>query len=365
MRELNLKEFQESKRISSRGYAIFSKDGQFQPYDFTRHPVGEHDVLVEILYAGICHSDIHTVRGEWGEREYPIVPGHEIAGEVIAVGKSVSKFAIGDWIGIGCMVNACQQCPTCLDHEEQFCDQTVWTYASEDVFHDREYTQGGYSNNIVVHENFGIKIPKSADLSRVAPLLCAGITTYSPLYRAGIKQGDKVGIVGLGGLGHMAVQYAASFGARVSVFATSESKRELAMELGAKEFINVKNQDEMQKVRKDFDVILSTVPASYEISKYLGLLKPKGEMIVVGLPSHQDPALLDANGLIWNFSRKLYSSLIGGIKETQEMLDYSIEHGIYPMVEMIGGSEIDWAYERVLKSDVKFRFVIDMKSLGV
>lgn len=363
MRDLNLKEFQELKPISSKGYAVFSKDGNFQPYEFKRHAVGKYDVLIEILYAGICHSDIHTIRGEWGEKKYPIVPGHEIAGEVIAVGECVSKFSVGDWVGVGCMVNSCQTCPTCQNNEEQFCDKTIWTYASEDVFHDGEYTQGGYSSNIVVHENFAIKIPKTADLSRVAPLLCAGITTYSPLRGAKIKSGDKVGIIGLGGLGHMAVQYASSFGAEVSVFATSENKRELALSLGAKEFINVKNQDEIQKVEKNFDVILSTVSSNYEISDYLKMLKPKGEMIIVGLPSIENPATLDASSLIWNFNRKLYSSLIGGIKETQEMIDYSIEHGIYPMIEMIDITEIDQAYERVLKSDVKFRFVIDMKSL--
>ncbi|ANV98503.1 hypothetical protein BBW65_06720 [Helicobacter enhydrae] len=363
MRQTNLTEFKESQPISSKGYAVFSKDGTFQPYEFKRRAVGEYDLLIEILYAGICHSDIHTVRGEWGDKQYPLIPGHEIAGEVIAVGSKVSKFKVGDWVGVGCMVNSCQTCESCQEDEEQYCEKVILTYGFDDVFNDNDYTQGGYSNNIVVNENFAILIPKTADLSKVAPLLCAGITTYSPLRATNVGKGDEVAIVGLGGLGHMAVQYASSFGANVSVFATSENKRELAYKLGAKNFINVKDTQELEKYTKHFRVILSTVAANYEISDYIKMLKPKGEMIIVGLPSFHNPATLDTNVFIWNFRRKLSSSLIGGIKETQEMLDYSVQKGIYPMTENISIQEIDKAYERVLKSDVQFRFVIDMKSL--
>lgn len=348
--------------ISSKGYALFSKDGSFQPYEFKRHAVGERDVLIEILYAGICHSDIHTARGEWGEVSYPLVPGHEIAGRVIGVGSKVAKVRVGDLVGVDCMVNSCS---TCSSGEEQFCEEgkTVYTYASKDVFHGGALTQGGYSNNIVVDEHFVIKIPNHAELEKIAPLLCAGITTYSPLRRANIKEGDEVAIVGFGGLGHMAVQYAKSFGANVSVFATSESKRDLAFSLGAKHFYNVKNSEEMQGLNNRFSFILSTVASSYEITEYTKMLKVDGEIVIVGVPSLTNPATLDATSLIWSFRRKVSFSLIGGIKETQEMVDYSVEKGIYPMIEMINIDELDQAYERVLKSDVLFRFVIDMKSL--
>lgn len=318
--------------------------------------------MIEILYAGICHSDIHTARGEWGEVSYPLVPGHEIAGRVIGVGSKVAKVRVGDLVGVGCMVNSCQ---TCSSGEEQFCDEgkTIFTYASKDIFHNGVLTQGGYSNNIVVNEHFVIKIPNNAQIEKIAPLLCAGIATYSALKRANIKEGDEVGIVGFGGLGHMAVQYAKSFGANVSVFATSESKRDLAFSLGAKHFYNVKNSEEMQGLNNRFSFILSTVASSYEITEYTKMLKVDGEIVIVGVPSLTNPATLDATSLIWSFRRKVSSSLIGGIKETQEMVDYSVEKGIYPMIEMINIDELDQAYERVLKSDVLFRFVIDMKSL--
>lgn len=366
MKDLVIKEFSEGKEISSKGYALFSAEGSFRPYEFKRHAVGEKDVLIEILYAGICHSDIHTARGEWGEISYPIVPGHEIAGRVIAVGSKVEKVKVGEYVGVGCMVNSCQTCSTCSSGEEQFCEEgkTIYTYASKDVFHNGEVTQGGYSNNIVVDEHFVIKVPMHAQLEKVAPLLCAGITTYSPLKRANIQAGDEVAIVGLGGLGHMAVQYASSFGANVSVFATSESKRDLALKLGAKHFYNVKNPQEMEGHTNRFKFILSTVASNYEIGDYLKMLKVNGELVIVGMPSVHNPASLDSRALIWSFRRKVSSSLIGGIKETQEMLDYSVEKGIYPMIEMIGIEELDKAYERVLKSDVQFRFVIDMKSLS-
>ena len=365
MKDLVLQEFKEGKEISSKGYALFSQDGNFKPYEFKRHCVGERDVLIEILYAGICHSDIHTVRGEWGEVSYPLVPGHEIAGRVIGVGGGVQKVKVGDLVGVGCMVNSCQSCPTCQSGEEQFCDEgkTIFTYASKDIFHNGVLTQGGYSNNIVVNEHFVIKIPNNAQIEKIAPLLCAGIATYSPLKRANIKEGDEVGIVGFGGLGHMAVQYAKSFGANVSVFATSESKRDLAFSLGATHFYNVKNPKEMEGLSNRFSFILSTVASSYEITEYIKMLKVDGEMVIVGVPSLTNPATLDTTSLIWSFRRKVSSSLIGGIKETQEMVDYSVEKGIYPMIEMINIDELDQAYERVLKSDVLFRFVIDMKSL--
>ena len=351
-------------RISSKGYAAFSKDFAFKPYSFTRHPLGERDILIEILYAGICHSDLHSVAGDHHPPTYPIVPGHEITGRVIAIGSKVSKFKVGDYAGIGCMVNSCGECEACKASNEQFCSnaKTVFTYNSKDVFHGGENTYGGYSNNYVLSEKFAIKVPKHAQIEKVAPLLCAGITTYSPIMYSKVKKGQKVAVAGVGGLGHLAVKYMVALGAEVTGFDIVD-KTDSVLKLGAKRFINVKDK-EFSEIRNEFDFIISTIPYHYDINDYQKMLKLGGEMAIVGLPSPKDNPKLDANTSIWNFKRKIYSSLIGGIKETQEMLDFSVKHNIYPEIELIHITELDNAYQKVAKGEAKFRFVIDMKTLS-
>lgn len=351
-------------RIDSKGYAAFSKDFTFKPHTFTRHPLGERDILIEILFAGICHSDLHAVAGDHHAPTYPIIPGHEIAGRVVAVGSKVSKFKVGDYAGIGCMVNSCGECEACKRSEEQFCTnaKTVFTYNSKDVFHGNEITFGGYSNNYVLSEKFAIKVPKSAQIEKVAPLLCAGITTYSPIMFSKVKKGQKVAVAGVGGLGHLAVKYMVALGAEVTGFDIVD-KRESVLKLGAKRFINVKDK-EFSQIANEFDFIISTIPYHYDINAYQKMLKMYGEMAIVGLPAPKDNPHLDANAMIWQFRRKIYSSLIGGIKQTQEMLDFSVKNNIYPEIELIPITELDNAYKKVAKGQAKFRFVIDMRSLS-
>ncbi|MGE9292737.1 MAG: NAD(P)-dependent alcohol dehydrogenase, partial [Puniceicoccales bacterium] len=249
----------EGQAVPAKGYALFSEDGPFKPYEFERHAVGENDVLIEIMYAGICHSDIHTVRSEWGPSHYPIIPGHEIVGRVTQVGSNVTKFKPGDYAGVGCMVNACGECESCKAGLEQFCEKgAVFTYGSTDKYHGNAITQGGYSNNIVVSEDFAIKVPEDAEIEKVAPLFCAGITTYSPLEYAHIGEGDKVGVAGFGGLGHMAVKYAVSKGAEVTVFDITEEKRQDALDMGSVKYVNVRNPEELKGLQNNFKLILST-----------------------------------------------------------------------------------------------------------
>lgn len=351
------------RRIPSKGMAAKDAKAVFVPYEFDRHPVGDNDILIEILYCGICHSDIHSTKGHWHEPHYPIVPGHEIAGRVAQIGKNVSKFKVGDLAGVGCMVNSCGTCEHCRKGEEQFCDnlKTVYTYDSPDSFHDNETTMGGYSNNIVVSEKFAIKIPSNAPLEKIAPLLCAGITTYSPLRYSKVKAGDDVAVAGFGGLGHLAVKYAVSFGAKVTVFDITEEKRNLAMEMGAVKYINVKNSDELKGMENLFNMILSTIPYEYDINIYLPMLKTDGEFVMVGMPPIGQFPTINTE-LLFN-RRKAYVSLIGGIAETQEMIDYSIERGIYPDVEIIKPDEITEAYKKAEAGQVHFRYVIDMQPL--
>ena len=358
-----LAQAQNGERISSKGYAAYGKDFKFKPYSFSRHPLGANDILIQILYAGICHSDLHAVAGEHGAANYPMVPGHEIAGRVIAVGNKVSKFKVGDYAGVGCMVNSCGECEACRASNEQFCQnaRTVFTYNSVDVFHGSEITYGGYSNNYVVSENFAIKVPKNAQIEKVAPLLCAGITTYSPIMYSKVSKGQKVAVAGVGGLGHMAVKYMVALGAEVTGFDIVD-KRQSVLKLGAKRFINV-NDKEFTQINNEFDFIISTIPYHYDINAYQKMLKLNGEMAIVGLPNAKNNPNLDANAMIWQFRRKIYSSLIGGIKETQEMLDFSVKNGIYPQIELIPISEINNTYKKVAKGEANFRFVIDMKSL--
>ncbi|AJC93678.1 zinc-dependent alcohol dehydrogenase [Campylobacter volucris] len=354
---MDSKIFLENGRIKSKGYAMLSKDAKFTPFEFTRHKIGKNDVLIAIKYSGICHSDIHTARSEWGKATYPCVPGHEIAGEVIAVGGKVSKFKVGDLAGVGCMVNSCGECEACKASLEQFCQngKTIYTYNSKDVFHDNENTYGGYSNNIVVSEKFAIKVPNNAPLEKVAPLLCAGITTYSPLKFSKIKEGSKVAIAGFGGLGVMALKYAIKMGAKVSIFARNENKKQKAIELGASEFYT-----STENINERFDLIISTIPTPYDISAYMKLLKIGGELCIVGLPPHDISPKISANEFVFNANKKIYGSLIGGIKETQEMLDFSIKNEIYPEIELIKPEQIDEAYKKLTNGEAKFRYVIDM-----
>ncbi|PAF43724.1 NAD(P)-dependent alcohol dehydrogenase [Helicobacter sp. 11S03491-1] len=355
----NIKSFT-TQRIPAKGYAVSSKTGRFEPFSFNRHPIGDQDIFIEILYAGVCHSDIHSVRSEWQEGIYPMVPGHEIAGRVVGVGKNVSKFKVGDYAGVGCMVNSCGECEACKKSQEQFCErgQCVLTYNCIDCFHDNEPTYGGYSNNIVVSEKFAIKVPQSAPIEKIAPLLCAGITTYSPIKFSKIKKGDRIGVAGFGGLGSMAVKYGVHLGAEVSVFARNDKKKKEALDMGVKNFYS-----SLENIKERFDFIISTIPTHYNIDDYLKLLKYGGEMAIVGLPPTDVNPLISASELVWTAGRKVYGSLIGGIQETQEMLDFSIKHGIYPEIEIIRADEIDKAYENLTTGKAKFRYVIDMSTL--
>ena len=353
-------------RIPAKGFAVFEEKGHFQPYNFSRHAVGDNDIQIDILYAGICHSDLHHVFADWGAEEYPMVPGHEIAGRVVAVGKNVTRFKVGDYAGIGCMIGSCHHCDACEHDLEQYCEEgAIMTYHGIDRFNGNEHTQGGYSDTYVVAEDFAIRIPENADITKVAPLLCAGITSYSPIMQAGVKSGDKVGIAGFGGLGHMGVQYAIALGAEVTVFDITEGKREDAMRMGASRYVNVNNPEDLKGLDRTFDFILSTIPAKYGLTMYMKILKLNGQFGIVGLPAFRNMPSLTVADLIFKGPRKVFGSQIGGIKETQEMLDYSVEHNIYPEVEVIkaNGEEIDKAYQNILDGKVKFRYVIDMKTM--
>jgi uncharacterized zinc-type alcohol dehydrogenase-like protein len=343
------------------GYAARSKSSPLAPFSFERRDPGPTDVQIDILFCGVCHSDLHTVRGEWGGTTFPCVPGHEIVGRVVKVGGKVKKFRDGDLAAVGCMVDSCRTCDNCHADLEQFCDNPgpVFTYNSKDK-HTGGITYGGYSKSVVVDEDFVLRVSDKLDLAATAPLLCAGITTYSPLRHWKIGEGDKVGVVGLGGLGHMGVKFANAFGAHVALFTTSPNKTTDAKKLGAHEVILSKNEDEMEKHEKSFDFILDTVSAPHDLDAYLSLLKRDGTLVLVG--ASPDPLAVDAFSLIHR-RRSLAGSLIGGIAETQEMLDYCAERGIVCDIEKIAIDQINEAYERMLKSDVKYRFVIDLASL--
>ncbi|XZN98935.1 MAG: NAD(P)-dependent alcohol dehydrogenase [Microcoleus sp.] len=345
--------------MKTNAYAAQSATNPLAPFNFQRRDVGKHDVAIEILYCGVCHSDLHTVRNEWQNTTYPCVPGHEIVGRVVKVGAHVKKFKEGDTAGVGCMVDSCRTCANCEEDLEQFCDNVTFTYNSPDK-HLGGMTFGGYSDSIVVDEAFVLQVPKNLNLAGVAPLLCAGITTYSPLHRHNVTKGQKVGVVGLGGLGHMGVKLAKALGAHVVVFTTSSNKVEDALRLGADEVVNSKNADEMKKHLNSFHFILDTVSAQHDINAYLLLLKRDGNLTQVGVPA--EPLSLNVSTLIFG-RRTLGGSLIGGIKETQEMLDFCGKHNITSDIELIPIQKINEAYDRLVKSDVKYRFVIDMASL--
>jgi len=343
-----------------KAYAAQAADKPLAPYSFERREPGEKDVEIKILYCGVCHSDIHTARNEWGGTMYPAVPGHEIVGKVTRVGSGVTKFKEGDTVGVGCFVDSCRYCSNCHDDLEQYCENGhTQTYNS--MTQDKSgYTLGGYATAIVVDEHFVLSVSDKLPLEKVAPLLCAGITTYSPLRHWGLKAGDKIGVVGLGGLGHMAVKLAASMGAEVTVLSRSASKEKDATELGAKHFKLTTNKDTMAGLANSFNFIIDTVSAQHDYNEYLQLLKTDGVMILVGAPPQPDP--VSAFPLIMG-RRSLVGSLVGGLKETQEMLDYCAEKGITSDVEVISIDQIKEAYERTLKGDVHYRFVIDMSTL--
>ena len=344
-------------------YAAKSESTPLELFKINRRTVTAQDVEIDIDYCGVCHSDIHMTRNEWGGGSiYPMVPGHEIIGHVVSVGSSVSNFKVGDLVGVGCLVDSCQACHACDEGLEQYCENGfVGTYGSEYAKHGG-ITYGGYSKNIVVDEKFVLKVPKTIDTSAVAPLLCAGITTWSPLKHWNIGKGDRVGVVGLGGLGHMGVKFAKALGADVAMITTSESKGADALKLGANDVLLSTNKQAMDAAANSFDFILNTVPVSHDLNPYVSLLKRDATMVLVGAVEPLAPAL-DGAALI--FSRKsVAGSLIGGIKETQEMLDFCGQHNIVSDIEMLNIKDINEAYTRMIKGDVKYRFVIDMKTLS-
>jgi len=343
-----------------KAYAAQSAEKPLAPFTIERREPGAEDVEIKILYCGVCHSDIHTARNEWGGTVYPSVPGHEIVGKVTRIGNNVSKFKVGDTVGVGCFVDSCMHCANCEADLEQYCENGhTQTYNS--LSQDKTYTTlGGYSSHIVVTQHFVLSVSDKLPLEKVAPLLCAGITTYSPLRHWGVKAGHKLGVVGLGGLGHMAVKLGASMGAEVTVLSRSAGKAKDAAELGAKHFKLTTDKDTMAELANSFDFILDTVSAQHDYNEYLGLLKTDGVMIVVGAPPQPTP--VSAFPLILG-RRSLVGSLVGGLKETQEMLDYCAEHNITSDVEVININQINEAYERTLAGDVHYRFVIDMATL--
>jgi uncharacterized zinc-type alcohol dehydrogenase-like protein len=344
----------------TKGYAAYAADQSLKPFSFERRDPTPKDVQLEILFCGICHSDIHIVRDEWGGgTTYPCVPGHEIVGRVVKTGREVKKFKEGDLGAVGCMVDSCRRCPECEKGLEQFCDGIVLTYNSQDEF-TGGVTYGGYSKSIVVNEDFVLQVPPHLDLAATAPLLCAGITTYSPLRHWKVEAGQKVGVVGLGGLGHMAVKFAHAFGAHTVLFTTSPGKTADAKRLGANEVLLSRDEDAMKQQVGSFDFIIDTVSAKHDLSAYLNLLKRDGTMVLVGISP--EPIPMSAFPLVLR-RRSLAGSLIGGIPETQEMLDFCGEHGITCDIERIAIDQVNEAYERMLRSDVKYRFVIDMATL--
>ncbi|MFU1787620.1 NAD(P)-dependent alcohol dehydrogenase [Mammaliicoccus sciuri] len=345
--------------LNAKARAVSSPDSNFFATEITRRDLDKHDILIEIKYAGICHSDIHTAHGEWGPVNYPLVPGHEIAGIVKEVGSDVSKYQVDDRVGVGCMVDSCGECEHCQNGEEQYCVKgMVGTYASTDRY--GEPTQGGYSTHIVVHEDFVLRIPDNIPLDEAAPLLCAGITTYSPLNHWKAYEGKNVAVIGMGGLGHMAVQIAHAMRADVTVLSRTLNKKEDGLKLGASHYYATTDESTFEELANSFDLIINTVSANLPIDAYLKLLRLDGTIVNVGAPA--EPVSLRVANLIGH-RRSFAGSAIGGIRETQEMLDFCSEHNIRPQIELISADQIDEAYERVLSSDVKYRFVIDTSTM--
>jgi alcohol dehydrogenase (NADP+) len=346
--------------LETKAYAAQSATSPLAPFEISRRDVGDRDVLVEIAYCGVCHSDIHQARDEWGGSIFPMVPGHEIVGRVARVGKQVKGFKAGDLAGVGCMVDSCHSCERCRSDREQFCEKTAaFTYNGTEM--DRKTpTYGGYSSRIVVDERFTLKIGRGLDPAKAAPLLCAGITTYSPLRRWKTKKGDRVGVVGLGGLGHMAVKLAASMGAEVTLLSTSRKKEADARRMGAHEFALTSEKATFTRLAGRFDLVIDTVSAHHDLDQYLGMVRPEGALVLVGVPP--GPVPVKAFSVIQG-NKILSGSMIGGIAETQEMLNYCAQHEIASDIEIIPIQKINEAYERMIRGDVRYRFVIDLKSL--
>ncbi len=348
--------------MNVKAYGAHAGDRPLESIDITRRAPGAQDVQIDIAYCGVCHSDVHQVRSEWAGTKYPCVPGHEIVGRVSALGSEVSGLKIGDLVGVGCIVDSCKKCNDCGEGLENYCDHMVGTYNGKTA-DAPGHTLGGYSQQIVVHQRYVLHVRHpEAQLAAVAPLLCAGITTYSPLRHWKVGPGHKVGVVGIGGLGHMGIKLANAMGAHVVAFTTSETKRAAAKALGAHEVVNSRNAEEMAAHMKGLDFILNTVAAPHDLDAFLALLKRDGTMTLVGAPSTPHPSPNVFNLIMKR--RSIAGSLIGGITETQEMLDFCAKHGIVSDIEMIRADEINEAYERMLKGDVKYRFVIDSASLS-
>ena len=347
--------------LKTPAYAAQSPTRPLAPFTIERREPGPRDVLIDILYCGVCHSDIHQARGEWGSSAFPMVPGHEIVGRVRQVGREVTKFSPGDLAGVGCFVDSCRECEQCRSGLEQFCEKgAAFTYNSTEM--DRKTpTQGGYSTRIVVAEPYVLRVPPGLDPARAAPLLCAGITTYSPLRQWNCKKGDRVGVVGLGGLGHMAVKLAASMGAEVTVLSTSRSKEADARRLGASAFEITRDATTFQKLDRRFHLIIDAISAPHDYNAYLGMVRPQGALVLVGIPPEPSPV---AASSVVNGNKRFAGSMIGGIRETQEMLDYCAAREIAADVEIIPIQKINEAYERMIRGDVHYRFVIDIASLS-
>lgn len=345
--------------IPTPAYAVHSPTTPLEAWSFDQRPSTANDVLIEILFCGVCHSDLHQARDEWGGSIYPMVPGHEIIGQVASVGSDVTQWKVGDTVGVGVFVDSCRKCENCIAGEEQYCDEGMTATYNAMSRDGKTVEYGGYATHITVDQAYVVRIPAGIPLDAAAPLLCAGITTYSPLRHFGVKAGDKVAVVGLGGLGHMGVKFAKAMGAHVTVLSHSPGKRDDALRLGADDFIATKDPEVFKQNKAKFNFILNTISADHEYSDYLGLLKLNGTMVLVGLP---DPAKVGAFDLVGK-RRSLAGSMIGGIRETQEMLNFCAEKGIASDVEVIPISYINEAYERMLKSDVRYRFVIDLASL--
>lgn len=344
------------------GYAAHSSDAHMVPYHFERRNLRDNDVAIEILYSGVCHSDLHTVNGDWGDQPYPLVPGHEIVGKVIEVGADVKNYKVGQHVAVGCMVDSCQSCDQCDHGEEQFCRNGMTpTYGAPDRI-SGEITQGGYSKHIVVREEFVLNVPESLDLARTAPILCAGITTFSPLRTWGVKEGSRVGVIGLGGLGHMAVKLAVAMGAEVTVLSRSDSKASEAKKLGATGILVSKDEEAMKKAASSFDLIIDTVPVKHDLDPYTPLLDVDGTIVIVGQVGPMEDLM--SVPLVFG-RRRVAGSLIGGIRETQEVLDFCAEHNIHPECVMIKADEVNDAFASLAKGDVAHRYVIDMSSLEV
>lgn len=346
--------------LAVRGFAAHNPEADLVPFTFERRTLRPDDVEIDILFCGVCHSDVHHVRNDWGGEEYPVVPGHEIVGKVTRVGSSVSDFRAGDTVGVGCLVDSCRECSPCQHHQEQYCDNNTLTYADKDR-HDGTPTYGGYSEKIVVSERFVLRVPENLDLAGAAPLLCAGITTWSPLRRWNAGPGKNVAVVGLGGLGHMALKLAAAMGAEVTLISRSPGKEEDARRLGAKHVLISSDDSAMAQAAGTFDIIIDTVPYNHDLNPYIATLAADGALVLVGYLGPLDPALNTAP-LVYR-GKTLAGSLIGGLEETQRMLDFCGKHGITSEIELIDIQDINEAYERLLKADVKYRFVIDIQSL--